>query len=221
MHFQLEPLIDGDQAGLIRTRLASAESSWFPGHQTAGSYAKKVKNNHQLDSKSPLFEQLSKEVTAAFQGNSLFRAAAIPLKIHSLIFSRCCEGEGYGSHVDNAFLPGGRTDLSFTLFLSELGAYTGGELVIESPQGAMEVRLPPGHALVYPSGYLHSVAPVTSGVRYVAVGWVQSAIRSGEQRELLFELDTACRALAASHGRSEALDLLYRCQTNLLRMWGA
>jgi hypothetical protein len=26
--------------------------------------------------------------------------------------------------------------------------------------------------------------------------------------------------LAAKHGRSDELDLLYRAQTNLLRMWG-
>lgn len=222
MHFQLEPLIDGNAASRIRAQLEQApETLWYCGHETAGRAAKTVKDNHQLDAASPLFEELSAHVISAFQANPLFRAAAIPLKIHGLIFSRCAEGQGYGSHVDNAFMPAGRTDLSFTLFLSDISSYSGGELVIELPQGDVSIRLPAGHALVYPSAYLHRVAPVASGVRYVAVGWVQSAIRSLEQRELLFELDTACKTLLANHGPSRALDLLYRCQNNLLRMWGA
>jgi len=159
-------------------------------------------------------------VIKALEANALFKAVALPMAIHSLLFSRCGPGQGYGRHVDNAFMPGGRADLSFTLFLSDPGSYSGGELVLELPYGDHAVRLPAGHAVLYPSSYLHRVEPVRSGVRYVAVGWVQSAVRSPEQRELIFELDTACRTLAAKYGRSDELDLLYRCQTNLLRLWG-
>jgi PKHD-type hydroxylase len=220
MHFQVEDLVSDQELEQLQTRLVSLDdSAWLPGSQTAGSYAKQVKNNWQLDKQHPDFEALADLVLTALDGHPLFRAASIPLKIHSLLFSRCGVGEGYGRHVDNPFMPGGRTDLSFTLFLSHLDAYSGGGLTLELPQGEDTLRLPAGSAIVYPSGYLHRVEPVTAGVRYVAVGWVQSAVRSSEQRELLFELETACKALAASHGRSDALDLLYRCHTNLMRMW--
>lgn len=220
MHFQLEDLLSADDLQQLQTGLANLEdSAWLPGAQTAGRYAKELKNNWQLDKQHPGFADLADRVLSALDCHSLFRSAAIPLKIHSLLFSRCAVGEGYGRHVDNPFMPGGRTDLSFTLFLSDLDSYCGGGLTLELPHGEETVRLSAGSAIVYPSGYLHRVEPVSAGTRYVAVGWVQSAVRSSEQREMLFELETACKALAASHGRSDALDLLYRCHGNLLRMW--
>lgn len=222
MHFQLDDLLSAKELQMLTSRLLGLpEAAWLPGADTAGPYAKQVKNNWQLDQDQPAFADLAVMVTTALQANPLFRAAAIPLQVHSLLFSRCGVGEGYGRHVDNPFMPGGRTDLSFTLFLSDLALYAGGALTLEFPHGEQEVKLPAGSAIVYPSSYLHRVQPVTAGLRYVAVGWVQSAVRSPEQRELLFELETACKSLAACHGRSDALDLLYRCHANLLRMWAA
>jgi PKHD-type hydroxylase len=67
---------------------------------------------------------------------------------------------------------------------------------------------------------LHQVEAVRSGERLVAVGWIQSVIRDPQQRELLFELETACQALAVKLGRCDELDLLYKCHANLLRRWG-
>ena len=222
MHFQLDDLLTAAELQQLNSRLLGLpEAAWLPGAETAGSYARQVKNNWQLDKGQPAFSDLAEQVITALQENPLFRSAAIPLQIHSLLFSRCGVGEGYGRHVDNPFMPGGRTDLSFTLFLADPDTYDGGALTLEFPHGEQAVKLPAGSAIVYPSGYLHRVQPVTAGCRYVAVGWVQSAVRSPEQRELLFELETACKALAASHGRSDALDIIYCCHTNLLRMWEA
>ena len=53
----------------------------------------------------------------------------------------------------------------------------------------------------------------------VAVGWIESRIRHGEQRERLFELDTARRALLAQEGTGEVFDLISRSYSNLLRWW--
>jgi len=91
---------------------------------------------------------------------------------------------------------------------------------MERPDGEDRYKLPAGHALVYPSSSLHRVEPVSAGMRYVAAGWMQSVVRDHGQRELLFELETACRSLAQRLGRCDELDLLYRCQANLLRRWG-
>ena len=96
-------------------------------------------------------------------GEPLLQAAAFPRRIHGLLFSRSGGGEGYGRHVDNAWMRGGRSDLSFTVFLSEPDAYAGGDLVLESPDGEESFRLQAGHALVYPSTLLHRVEPVTAG----------------------------------------------------------
>jgi len=114
----------------------------------------------------------------------------------------------------------GRSDLSFTLFLSEPSSYQGGALVLEFPDSEEAVRLGAGDVIVYPSTLLHRVEPVTEGERLVCVGWIQSRLRNAEQRELLFELDTARRQLFSQQGKSEIFDLLSRSYTNLLRMWG-
>ena len=220
MQFLVEPLLaDADLEQLSHT-LTGTEAEWEPGHLTAGRYAKASKNNWQLVREGAVFEQLSQLLIAGVHQHPLVKAAALPLQVHSVLFSRTGENEGYGRHVDNAYMPGGRSDLSFTLFLSDPTSYDGGELVIERPNGEEAIKLPAGHAIFYPSSSLHRVEPVRRGVRYAAVGWLQSVVRSHEQRELLFELQTACQALAQRLGRCDELDLLYRCHSNLLRQWG-
>jgi PKHD-type hydroxylase len=162
---------------------------------------------------------LAEEVVTALEAHPLVRAAAFPRRIHGLLFSRMGPGEGYGRHLDNAWMPGGRADLSFTLALTAPEAYAGGDLLLESPAGEERIRLPAGHAIVYPSTRLHQVEPISRGERLVAVGWIESRIRHGDQRELLFELDTARRALFAQEGKGEVFDLISRSYTNLLRWW--
>ena len=186
---------------------------------TAGWHARGLKRNHQLDGASLLHRQLAARLEATLAAHPLLQAAAFPRRIHSLLFSRSGVGEGYGRHVDNAWMAGGRSDLSWTLWLSEPDDYAGGALVLETPAGEESFRLPAGHALLYPSTLLHRVEPVEAGERLVAVGWIQSRIRHGEQRELLFELDTARRALFERSGHDEIFDLISRSYSNLLRRW--
>ncbi|MFX9722000.1 2OG-Fe(II) oxygenase, partial [Acinetobacter baumannii] len=81
-----------------------------------------------------------------------------------------------------------RTDLSVTVFLSPAAGYDGGELVLDSPAGEQTIKLDAGAAVLYPSTFLHRDAPVTRGERRVAVTWVQSLVRSAEQRAILFDL---------------------------------
>jgi len=58
-----------------------------------------------------------------------------------------------------------------------------------------------------------------TGERLALVGWIESRIREAEQQELLFELDTARRALFARSGKDEVFDLISRSYSNLLRRW--
>lgn len=219
MQFVVEGLLSPEELIKIQTNLQGATEEWEPGHLTAGTYARQSKNNWQLNRDTALFTSLEQPILEAMQTHPLVRAAAIPLHCHSLLFSRSERGEGYGRHVDNAFMAGGRTDLSYTVFLSAPESYEGGELVIEHPDREDSIKLAAGDAIVYPSSFLHRVQPVQSGTRFVAAGWIQSAVRNPLQRELLFELETACKSLAARIGRCNELDLLYRCHTNLLREW--
>ena len=220
MRFLLQPLLTPPEVEGLRQALLDPAVAWHDGAATAGWHARTVKNNRQLDPASPLQQQLAADLEAALLAHPLLQAAALPLRLHTLRFSRCGPGEGYGRHVDNAFLAGGRADLSVTVFLSDLGAYSGGDLVLEHPWGDESIRLAAGEAIVYPSTLLHRVEPVVSGERLVAVGWFQSRVREADRRELLFELDTARRHLFQQEGKSEVFDLLSRCYANLLRLWG-
>ena len=73
--------------------------------------------------------------------------------------------------------------------------------------------------VIYPSSTLHRVEPVTQGVRLAAVTWVQSLVRDMADREILFDLDTARKAVFAQHGKTAEFDLLSKSLANLLRKW--
>lgn len=219
MRFLIEPLLSAAQCRAMAEQLQRAGDAWRPGTDTAGWHARRVKVNHQLDRQCPLHQALAAELQDQLRRHPLIQAAAFPRQIHSLLFSRSGVGEGYGRHVDNAWMEGGRSDLSFTIALVDPDCYQGGALVLESASGEEAFRLPAGHALVYPSTLLHRVEPVTAGERLVAVGWIESRIRHADQRELLFELDTASRALFERSGKDEVFDLISRSYSNLLRRW--
>jgi PKHD-type hydroxylase len=219
MRFVIGPLLSETECEEIRERLQGPEADWRPGVETAGWHARKVKNNQQLNSGSALYQELAVNLQSRLGRHPFVQGAAFPRRIHSMLFSRCEAGEGYGKHVDNPWMANGRTDLSFTLALSDPSTYKGGALVLESPNDEESFRLPIGHAIVYPSTMLHRVEPVTEGQRLVAVGWIESRIRHAEQRELLFDLDTAQRALFERSGKDEVFDLISRSYSNLLRRW--
>jgi PKHD-type hydroxylase len=164
-------------------------------------------------------------VLAALLANALYFSAALPLRTAHPLFNRYEGGEQYGLHVDGAVrsgpdgLPGIRTDLSATLFLSEPDEYEGGDLVIVDTYGSHEVKLPAGDLILYPASSLHRVEPVTRGCRIASFFWVQSLVRHDRQRELLFELDQTIQRLRAKAGESDETLSLTNHYHNLLRMW--
>ncbi len=147
------------------------------------------------------------------------RLATRPKTILGPLFSRYQPGHAYGAHVDDALMGGVRTDVAFTLFLSEPGSCDGGELIIDTAAGEEAFKLAAGSVVTYPATTLHRVAPVTRGERLAAVGWVRSFVRDAAHRELLFDLETARRRLFDRDGKTAEGDLLAKCAANLLRMW--
>jgi PKHD-type hydroxylase len=113
-----------------------------------------------------------------------------------------------------------RSDVSITVFLSDPAGYDGGELVINTPFGEQQVKLPAGDAVMYPSSSLHRVAEVTRGERFVAVTWLQSLVRDPARRELLHELNSVREHMLASAPESEDAKLVNKSYVNLVRMWG-
>jgi PKHD-type hydroxylase len=211
---------------VARFRAAMDAAAWEDGRSTAGAQSAKVKKNEQLPPDGELARRLGDVVIKALVANPLFVSAAVPKQIFPPLFNRYGVGQHFGVHVDNAVrgdqLTGARirTDLSVTLFLSEPDEYDGGELVVEDYYGSHQVKLPAGHLVLYPASSLHTVTPVTRGVRVASFFWLQSMIRDGQARSLIFDLDTAIQGLLARLDRNDAdVVKLTGIYHNLIRHW--
>jgi PKHD-type hydroxylase len=207
-------------------RAAMDAADWEDGRSTAGAQSAKVKKNEQLPPNSDIARQLGEAVVRALVANPLFVSAAIPKQIFPPLFNRYGVGQHFGVHVDNAVrgdhLSGAhiRTDLSVTLFLSEPEEYDGGELIVEDYYGSHRVKLPAGHLVLYPATSLHAVTEVTRGVRVASFFWLQSMVRDGHARSLIFDLDTAIQGLVQRVGRDDPeLVKLTGIYHNLIRCW--
>ena len=199
-------------------RAVAASLSFADGRATAGRIARQVKANDQAVS-SPERDAILDKAKQAILAHPVFAAAARPRAMTPLILSRYRVGQTYGLHVDDAIMQGLRTDLSFTLFLSDPATYAGGALVVEDDFAPREVKLAAGDLILYPSTSLHRVSPVTDGERLAIVGWVESWIRGAAEREVLFDLDQALATIEATDGKSAVYDTIAKTRSNLLRLW--
>ena len=220
MNYLTSQLLNAQEIELIKKKLVKEIESWEDGRITAGSHASEVKNNLQLNRKSDQSRELSLLVKQKILNNDLIKSFTLPKHIHGIMFTKSLKGMSYGRHIDNAYMSSGRADLSFTIFISEKSQYEGGELLIENLTSESKFKLNKGEIIIYPSTYLHSVKEVLNGERIVCVGWIESYIKSIEEREYLFDLDAGARSLLAKHGRSDELDLIFKSYSNLLRVMG-
>lgn len=224
MIIHIPAVLSREEVLFLRERLS--QSPWVDGKGTAGSQSASVKNNLQIQPDSDLGKELSTYILRKLGVNPLFNSAALPLRVVPPLFNRYDEGMDFGAHVDNALrpIPGTgqriRTDLSSTLFLTDLEDYDGGELVLHGYSEEKAVRLPAGDMILYPTTALHSVTAVTRGSRWASFFWTQSVIRHQEQRNILFDLDQTIMSLSAQFcpKNSEVLRLT-NIYHNLLRQW--
>lgn len=201
-------------------------ADWTDGRITAGHQSAQVKRNLQIEEGHPLHQRLGDLVLDALGRSATFISAVLPQRVFPPLFNRYDAGMTFGAHVDNAIrqVRGTphkiRTDVSCTLFLTPPEDYDGGELVVEDTYGEHRVKLPAGHAVVYPATSLHRVEPVTRGSRISSFFWIQSMVRDAMRRRLLFDLDMAINAaipdLPAGHPAPVALTGVYH---NLIRQW--
>ena len=215
-----------NKADVMEFRALMDAAAWEDGRSTAGAQSAMVKKNEQLPPNSDISRKLGERIIRALAASPLFVSAAIPRHIFPPLFNRYGVGQHFGVHVDNAVrgdhLTGMRirTDLSVTLFLSEPDEYDGGELVVEDYYGSHEVKLPAGHLVLYPATSLHTVTPITRGVRVASFFWLQSMIRDAHARSLIFDLDSAIQGLVGRLDRNDSdIVKLSGIYHNLIRYW--
>ncbi len=200
---------------------------WVDGRVSAGPQAAQVKNNAQLPYDCEAARTLRAMVILALDRQARVFSAALPKRVFTPGFNRYSGGANfYGPHVDSAlrYVPEGgqrvRTDISCTLFLSDPQDYDGGELIIHDTHGDQHIKLPAGSLVLYPGTSVHQVAPVTRGERLACFFWIESLVRSDEQRTLLFNMDQHLIHLRSTVGEANAAVIgLTATYHNLLRMW--
>jgi PKHD-type hydroxylase len=194
------------------------------GADTAGGVARSVKHNQHLrfsESQAGLLLQL---VTGALGRHPLFFRAALPKLISQPAINRYASGMRYGFHYDLPlqYTAEGvrvRADLSATLFLSAPEDYDGGELQIAHDGEMRAFKEKAGDLVMYPSGALHRVNPVTRGERYAVIFWLQSMIRDPQHRSLLFACDELVERIAHKMPDSEEVRDLTGLFVNLGHLW--
>jgi len=222
MLLELPDVISAEELATLRQGLAAA--TWSDGRATAGTQAAQAKNNQQASGPVAEIRTFQALILAALERHPLLLSAALPKRVLPPMFNRYGgASNSYGNHIDQAIRQHGqervRTDLSCTLFLSDPADYDGGELVLDEGSGERRVKLPAGHMVLYTSNKVHRVEPVTRGERLAAFFWIESMVRSAEQRRLLFDMDMALMRLRERDGDSAETVVLVGTYHNLLRIW--
>lgn len=222
----IQQVLNADELRQAREILARA--SWVDGRVTTGVQSALAKNNQQLPQDGADTRALQETVLRGLNRHAVFFSAALPKRVYPPLFNRYGGvANAFGDHVDNAirYIPGAqgervRSDVSCTLFLADPGDYDGGELVIADTYGTQRVKLPAGDMVLYPGTSVHRVEPVTRGYRVASFFWIESMVRSDEQRRLLFDMDQHLMSLRSRFGEADpAVIGLTGTYHNLLRMW--
>jgi len=226
MLLHVKEVLNADE--LREARAILKRATWGDGRVTAGVQSAQAKNNEQLPQDGADAKALQRIVLGGLNRHAVFFSAALPKRVFPPLFNRYGgTSNSFGDHVDNAvrFIPGTqgervRTDVSCTLFLADPGDYDGGELTIADTFGVQRIKLPAGDMVLYPGTSVHRVEPVTRGFRVASFFWIESMVRSDEQRRLLFDMDAHLMRLRSSVGETDpAVIGLTGTYHNLLRLW--
>ena len=225
MCFRVYNLLSKEQAESMKQELLKLE--WTQGLAKTASLTEKVKNNSEilptLQNASGAYSQM---IQQELNNNVNLGVEILPTTISVPKFNRYSSKGTYKWHYDAS--PMGpidmRTDYSCTLALTDSSEYEGGDLEIDINGHIIKApRLEQGQCVVYESGQLHRVTPVTKGERISAICWIRSLVKDPQQRQIL---TTLTRVLNECEDKqqpiesgSEAYTKLTGIQTILSRMW--
>jgi len=214
----IHDLLNAEQLTALRQFAESRE--FIDGRATNANST--VKNNQQIDQQDSEVEKAGDVVLRALFEHPMVARVAFPKTIPAPTIARYQPGMNYGAHLDEAILQtrpkAMRSDLSCTVFLSEPEEYDGGELEIWLGSERPRIKAKAGSAVIYPTGVIHQVLPVTRGERLVAVTWIQSLIRSAQHRQVLFHY---LELMSRFSGKSDEGDklMMESVRTQLMRLW--
>lgn len=219
---RIDNILTGEE--LAEIIAVCAQDLWVDGDTTASGGAAAAKHNRQLPREHKKTLELNKLIVRALNRSREFVTTVMPKRVFSPLISAYEPGMAYGPHVDSALMQSGgtlRTDVAMTLFVSSPETYDGGELVLNTSSGEMAVKLPAGSAVCYPPHFVHEVRAVSRGQRLAAVSWIESLVRSAEQRAILKQLNDSIEMLRARPECADECREVNNAYQQLMRMWVA
>ena len=198
---------------------------WDKGKTVSDKIYTDYKKNHELTVESdPLVKTRSFDIINYIYKHPVLQTFSYIKEMTAPFFNKYVENEQgeFKRHTDSAFqgANGLRTDWSMTIMLAKSEDYDGGELIIEHDDGSFDqIKLEQGSMILYNSGHIHSVTPVTRGTRYAAIAWAQSYIRDPEKRLLLGSMAINLRRLESIETLRDMHVNFSSIYTNLIKMW--
>jgi len=189
---------------LTELRTIFEQLKWEDGKGSARGAAKDIKSNWQSYPGQEAFEPIT-EMVKNIIFKSLVKKYAFAKEIVGLRANKYGVGDTYGWHIDMALMAGKRTDLSFTIFINDPEDYDGGELELEALGAKVSAKPKAGEMIIYPTGLLHRVAPITRGTRLGIVGWIESFVRDDDARTCLYQLSNSLTDVRLNLEKSKPL----------------
>ena len=214
-------LLDGAELDTVWDYLGKV--AFRDGRDTAYGHSRSVKHNEEIDLKHPVAQEVSAYLATRIMAHPNTQWLVYPKTLTRPIVSRATTSGRYGPHIDASQMQDihgrqMRTDLSYTLFLSDPATYDGGELSVRTETGEyVDFKLPPGEIVFYNCGRLHEVKPVTRGERVVCIGWIESFIYDEQIRNALWSLVDMQTVLGRHVDKSSDVFQSYQLAVNALR----
>ena len=213
-------ILRGEELASVTAALGGIK--YRDGRDSAYGVAQSVKNNLEIDNEDPEMQELTNFLASKVLTDPNSYWLLFPRTISRPIVSKTEAGGGYGTHIDASQMADiygmqMRTDISFTLFLSDPDSYDGGELSVQNETGTVDIKLPPGYIVFYHSGLLHEVKPVTRGERIVCIGWIESMIYDETARNALYSLREMQEVLGEHVDKESPVYQDYQAAVNAMR----
>jgi len=184
-NYYVREVLSKDKINLIQELLEHANKNnfWRDG-LTSGGGMKSIKNNKEL-SDIEMSQTINSSIMDALDKDKNFLSFTAASTTHLNIISKSEFGSYYNPHCDQWC----NGEFSTTVFLSDSNSYEGGELCLLFDNNEEKLfKLDAGWAVTYPTGTLHRVNKVLSGIRYVSVFWTKSFIKNPTIRNIYYQL---------------------------------
>jgi PKHD-type hydroxylase len=162
-------------------------SDFSDGSVSASYSSDKIKNNLQLEGYE--HTELIYYMCDILNRSNDYRQITLCKSFNGMLFCKYEKGMYYHSHLDDYSSGQFRTDYSTTVFLNSPDEYEGGELCLKVGNQDLLYKLDAGKCLVYPTGLMHEVKEVKSGVRKVCVFWSESCIQDKDIRSIISDFN--------------------------------